>query len=236
MNILCIIPARSGSKGIPDKNIKKFHGKPLLAWSIIQAIKCKYKMKIIVSTDSEKYAKIAREYGAEVPFLRPKEISDDLSTDLEFLKYTVETLELLHYYKTDIVLQLRPTAPNRTIKNINNCLDQFIKNFDNYDSLRTVSEVEKSPYKMYNLSIEDNRLIPLFDNFNGIRESFNQPRQIFTKSYIHNGYIDILKTDILKDNLISGNKIYPFIMDKSDKIDIDHEEDWINAEKNFIPP
>ena len=177
MNILCIIPARSGSKGIPDKNIKKFHGKPLLAWTIIQAIKCKYKMKIIVSTDSNKYADIAKEYGAEVPFLRPKEISEDLSTDLEFIKYTSETLELLHKYKSDIILQLRPVTPNRSVKMINNCLDTFIKNFEEYDSLRTVIKSEKSPYKMYSIDKENNILKPLFDNINDIQESFNQPRQ-----------------------------------------------------------
>ena len=236
MNILCIIPARSGSKGIPDKNIRSFHGKPLLAWTIIQALKCKYKMKIIVSTDSEKYAKIAKEYGAEVPFLRPKEISDDLSTDLEFIKYTSENLELLHHYKSDIILQLRPVTPNRSVKIINNCLDTFIRNFDEYDSLRTVINSEKSPYKMYSINEEDNKLIPLFENVNNLKESYNQPRQILPKVYLHNGYIDILKTDIIKNDLISGNKIYPYIMDKTDNIDIDYENDWINAEKNFIPP
>lgn len=236
MNILCIIPARSGSKGIPDKNIKLFHGKPLLAWTIIQAIKCKYKMKIVVSTDSEKYAKIAKEYGAEVPFLRPKEISDDLSTDLEFIKYTSENLELLHHYKSDIILQLRPVTPNRSVKIINNCLDTFIRNFDKYDSLRTVINSEKSPYKMYSINEEDNKLIPLFENVNNLKESYNQPRQLLPKIYLHNGYIDILKTDILENDLISGNKIYPYIMNKSDNIDIDYEKDWINAEKNFIPP
>ncbi len=236
MNILCIIPARSGSKGIPDKNIKSFCGKPLLAWSIIQAIKCKYKMKIVVSTDSQKYANIAKEYGAEVPFLRPVELSDDLSTDIEFLKYTIKGLELVQNYKPDIILQLRPTAPNRTVKNINSCLDTFIKNYENYDSLRTVAEVEKSPYKMYSFDNENNKLVPLFDNINSTKESFNQPRQILPKTYLHNGYIDVLKTDLLKDDLISGSNIYPYIMDKSNNIDIDYEDDWINAEKNFTPP
>ena len=236
MNILCIIPARSGSKGIPDKNIKLFCGKPLLAWSIIQAIKCKYKMKIVVSTDSQKYANIAKKYGAEVPFLRPIELSDDLSTDIEFLKYTIQGLELVQNYKPDIILQLRPTAPNRTVKNINNCLDTFIKNYENYDSLRTVAEVEKSPYKMYSFDNKSNKLVPLFDNINNIKESFNQPRQILPKTYLHNGYIDILKTDLLKDDLISGSNIYPYKMDKSNNIDIDYEDDWINAEKNFVSP
>ena len=93
MNILCIIPARSGSKGIKDKNIKIFNGLPLFVWSIKQALKCKFKMKIIVSTDSEKYAKIAKENNAEVPFLRPINISLDTSIDFEFIKYTCDFLK-----------------------------------------------------------------------------------------------------------------------------------------------
>ena len=87
MKILCIIPARSGSKGIPHKNIKNLCGKPLLSWSIEQAQKSKHYMRIIVTTDSEEYAEIARKYGAETPFIRPKEISQDLSTDLEFIQH-----------------------------------------------------------------------------------------------------------------------------------------------------
>ena len=234
MNILCIIPARSGSKGIPDKNIKLFHNKPLLAWSIIQAQKSKHEMKIIVSTDSEEYANIAKDYGAEVPFLRPKELSDDLSIDLEFIQFTTNKLKIEQNYIPDIILQLRPTSPNRSIKILDECLDIFIENFKNYDSLRTVVEVDKTPYKMY--SIENNKLIPLFDNINNLKESFNQPRQILPKSYLHNGYIDILKTSLLKHNIISGKKIYPFIMKKEDKIDIDNLDDWVQAENNFIPP
>lgn len=234
MNILCIIPARSGSKGIPDKNIKLFHNKPLLAWSIIQAQKSKHEMKIIVSTDSEEYANIAKEYGAQVPFLRPKELSEDLSIDLEFIQFTINKLKIKQNYIPDFILQLRPTSPNRSIKILDECLDIFIENFKNYDSLRTVVEVDKTPYKMY--SIENNKLIPLFNNINNLKESFNQPRQILPKSYLHNGYIDILKTSLLKDNIISGKKIYPFIMKKGDKIDIDNLDDWALAENNFNPP
>ena len=90
--ILCIIPARSGSKGIKDKNIKLFNGKPLLAWSILQAKQCSHDMRIIVSTDSHEYSRIAEQYGAEVPFLRPKHLSQDLSTDFE----CIEHLSLIH--------------------------------------------------------------------------------------------------------------------------------------------
>jgi len=223
VTILCIIPARSGSKGIKNKNIMDFNGKPLIAWSIEQAKKCNYDMKIIVSTDSQEYADIAMTYGAEIPFLRPKNISDDLSTDIEFIKHCVDWLKINEEYYCDIILQLRPTSPTRNVNDINNALKLFIDNRDKYDSLRSVIPVEKSPYKMY--SINNDELKPLFCEVNNIKEPYNQARQILPQCYLHNGYIDILNTDILTNNTISGTKIYPFIMNMDNNIDIDDKKD-----------
>jgi N-acylneuraminate cytidylyltransferase len=228
--ILCIIPARSGSKGIKHKNIRIFKNKPLIAWSIEQAKLSNYKMRIIVSTDSIKYRNIALKYGAEAPFLRPIAISQDKSIDIELIKHAINFLEEEEKYKPDIILQLRPTQPLRKIEDINNCLKIFIENFDKYDSLRTVVEYEKSPFKMYTINQDKTNLIPLFDNIDNIKEPFNQCRQFLPKTYLHNGYIDILKTQILKDNTISGKNIYPYIMDKNDTIDIDNINDWNKAE------
>jgi len=227
VNILCIIPARSGSKGIKDKNIKIFNSKPLLAWSIIQAQQSLYDMKIIVSTDSEEYATIARQYGAEVPFLRPINISQDSSTDFECIEHTVNWLYTNEKYTSDIILQLRPTQPLRKIKDINACLELFIKNRSTYDSLRTAVPCTKSPYKMY--SVQNNILLPLFKRINNINEPYNQCRQILPETYLHNGYIDIFNTDIIKKGTISGDKILPFIMKQTDTIDIDSISDWNNA-------
>lgn len=230
MKILCLIPARSGSKGIVDKNIKLLNGKPLIAYSIQQALQSKYEMKIIVSTDSQEYANIAVKYGAEVPILRPKEISQDNSTDFEFISHMVSYLKENENYYPDIILQLRPTQPLRKVYDIDKCLDLFIKNYDSYDSLRTVVVNEKTPYKMY--SINNNNLTPLL-KLNNFKESFNMGRQYLPKTYLHNGYIDILKPKLLKEEKISGNKIYPYIMNKDDTFDIDTLEDWIRVEKNL---
>lgn len=223
LEILCIIPARSGSKGIIDKNIIDYNGKPLLSWSIIQAKNSKYKMKIIVSTDSEKYKKIAIEYGAEVPFLRPPEISQDLSTDFECINHCVKWLEKNENYKSDIILHLRPTSPNRSVTLIDDCLDNFIKNRSNYDSLRSVIPFDKSPFKMYKIS--NNHLLPLFRSIDDIYEPYNQARQILPQCYLHNGYVDILNTNILQYSTISGNKILPYIMKEEHNIDIDNPKD-----------
>jgi N-acylneuraminate cytidylyltransferase len=224
INILCIIPARSGSKGLPHKNVKDYHGKPLLAWSIEQAQLCQYKMKIIVSTDSKEYADIAVKYGAEAPFLRPPEISGDLSTDYECMKHSVEWLKQNQKYYPDIVLQLRPTSPLRKVEDINQAIGLFLKNRENYDSLRSVVEFEKSPYKMYN--VKENTLVPLFKKVDDIDEPYNQCRQILPKCYLHNGYIDIFNTSILEDATISGERIYPYLMNKEDNLDIDEAKDW----------
>lgn len=235
MKIIAIIPARSGSKGIPNKNIKLYKGKPLLAHSILQALQSKYITEVYVSTDSQEYKEIAIEYGALVPFLRPPQFADDLSPDIDLFNHF-----LVHYHENintiypDIIVQLRPTYPNRTVELIDNCIEIFINNYDNYDSLRTVIPLNKSPYKMYYID-EQNMLIPYLLKYKDIVEPYNQARQLLPQTYLHNGCIDIIKTDtIITKNLLSGNNIYPFIMDENENNDIDTEEDLINSEKKNI--
>lgn len=230
--ILCIIPARSGSKGLPNKNIKILKDKPLIAWSIDQAKQSKYykNMRIIVSTDSIEYMIVAKKYGAEVPVLRPSDISSDSSLDIEFITHMVVWLSENENYNPDLILQLRPTTPLRSVEIIDDCIDKFINNYDNYDSLRTVSLFEKSPFKMY--TIENNNLNPLFKNINNIKEPYNCGRQMLPTCYIHNGYVDIIKTNILKNNTISGDNIYPYIIYEN-IIDIDTIDDWNKLEKKI---
>jgi CMP-N,N'-diacetyllegionaminic acid synthase len=224
MKITAIIPCRSGSKGIIDKNIKLYKNKPLIAHSIELALKCDRIDDVVVSTDSEKYADIARKYGAKVPFLRPPEISGDLSSDFDFLYH------YLIFSKDDpnLIVQLRPTYPNRSLGLLNKCLDKMMKNMQ-FDSLRTVVPFEKSPYKMY--QINNNQLLPLFKYVNDINEPYNQARQMLPQCYLHNGCIDIIKSStILKKKSCSGDLILPFIMNNQELYDIDSLEDWTKAE------
>ena len=220
MNILCLIPARSGSKGIKNKNILEVNGFPMLVWSIKQAQESKYSkyMKIVLSTDSEEYRKIGLKYGAEVPFLRPNEISGDLSTDQQFIEHAVNFYQK-NNYEPDFILQLRPTYPTRKVKILDECLDIFLEKRNEYDSLRTIVPFEKSPFKMY--KIQENNLKPLFKEVNNMKEPYNQCRQVLPQTYLHNGYIDILNTEIIKKGTISGDKIYPYIMNKDEIYDID---------------
>ena len=126
VKILCLIPARCGSRGVPGKNIKLLGDKPLMAWSIDQAKRSKYNMRIIVSTDSEEYQKIAQKWGAETPFLRPKKISGDLSIDYDFIVHALNWLNKNENYVPDIILHLRPTQPNRKVEDIDKCINIFI--------------------------------------------------------------------------------------------------------------
>ena len=232
INILAIIPARSGSKGIKNKNVKIFNNKPLIHWSIKNAIESKYINRVICSTDCKKIQNIAKQSGAETPFLRPKEISQDLSTDYEFIKHCIDYLFKHENYKPDIIIQLRPTYPTRKTEILDKTIKLFIDNYNNYDSLRTVIQFDKSPFKMY--TIKNDILKPLFKKINNIDEPYNRCRQELPETFIHNGYIDIIKYDtIISKKSVTGDKILPYIMNK-EYHDIDTIEDWNKAEKDLL--
>ena len=224
--IIAVIPARSGSKGIKDKNIINYQGKPLIAWTIEQGLSSKHKPRVIVSTDSNEYANIALQYGAEIPYIRPPEISQDLSTDYEFIKHMIDMLKL---NDDDIIVHLRPTSPSRTTKQIDEAIDMFLKYKDTYTSLRSVVKVEKSPYKMYTMN--NNTLKPLFSDLGDIKEPYNKPRQILPDCYIHNGYIDIIKVSTIMAGSVTGTKILPFVMNYKETLDIDTISDLVSETK-----
>jgi CMP-N,N'-diacetyllegionaminic acid synthase len=233
MKIIGLIPARGGSKGIPKKNIKDYCGKPLIAHTIEQSLQSKYINETYVTTDSQEIQKIANKYGAEAPFLRPKSLSGDLATDKEFIIHFIYWYQFSKEKMPDIIVHLRPTYPNRAVNVIDDIIEKFLSNYDEYDSVRTIVEMDKSPYKMYR--IMDKNLQPLFKEVDGISEPYNQPRQILPKTYLHNGYLDIVKTDIvIRKDTITGKRIMPYILDKEEIDDIDTIEDWEKSEKKFF--
>lgn len=229
MNIVALIPARSGSKELKNKNILNYKKLPLIAHSINVALKSKYIKDVYVSTDSEDYQKIAIEYGAKVTPLRPKNISDDLSPDIDTFYHFIQMYSDQNLDTPNIIVHLRPTYPNRTIQLLDESIEIFLNNYKYYDSLRSVIKIDKTPYKMY--FMEDNRLIPYLPNHPYLLEPYNQARQNFPTTYLHNGCIDIVKTEIiLKYNLLSGINIYPFIMEDNENNDIDNLSDFISSE------
>ncbi|WP_435090479.1 cytidylyltransferase domain-containing protein [Candidatus Pelagibacter bacterium nBUS_30] len=219
--ILAIIPCRSGSKGIKNKNILNIFGKPLIYYSIIFAQKCKFIDKIIVSTDSQKYKKIVEQYGVKVPFLRPKKISIDTSLDIDIFKHTIKWLKNNENYIPDLIVHLRPTTPLRKIKILKRAINIMNKN-KNLDSLRSISLNKSIPYKMWIFN-KNNSLIKPVINEKKFIESFNAPRQMLRNTYTQNAVYDIFKAKLLKNNMINGKKIYGMIT--NDCIDIDTKDD-----------
>lgn len=219
-----LIPARGGSKSIPRKNSKLYKQIPLIAHSINLAKQLDMVDKIVVSTDCKDIQNIAKEYGAEAPFLRPKEISNDFSTDIECFQHYLSWLTFGKQTLPDILIHLRPTYPERNVKFVKQCLYQFIKHYHDYDSLRTVIPVKKTPFKMY--VMKQNCLQPLFPTYEEIKEPYNQVRQILPPCYLHNGYLGIIKKETIYKHTMTGNKIMPIVMDEKESLDIDTEEDW----------
>ena len=223
MGNIAIIPARSGSKGLKDKNIKILNGKPLLAYSISAALDSKMFEEVMVSTDSEVYAEIAREYGAKVPFLRTKELSGDSAGSWDVVK------QVLTKYRDegmlfDTICLLQPTSPLRTKEDIFDAY-KFMNNI-NADALTSVCEVDHSPLWTMTLP-EDFSLRKYNESCQG-----DAPRQFLDTYYRFNGAIYIRKIQYLEDTVeLLDEDEYAFIMEQKKSVDIDTELDFIIAEK-----
>ena len=223
MKIFALIGARNGSS-LKDKNIKLYKGKPLLIHSIEHAEASKYISEVYVSTNSRNYARIVDKYTDAKIIMRPIEISGDYSTDYEYFKHFLDQLE--EESIPDLIVQLRPTYPNRDVTIIDKAIHYFMENSLNYDSLRSVIPLDKSAFKMYTISL-DKQLEPFTNNNIKINEPYNQARQLLPKTYLHNGYIDIIKPSTIYElESISGSKILPFIMNENEDDDIDTINDW----------
>ena len=209
--ILAIIPARQGSKGLPQKNIKLLCGKPLIYYAIEACQKSQLITRTIVSTDSEKIAKIAQRFGAEVPFLRPAEISGDFSTDVEFLTHALNWLKNKEGYVPDIVLRVPPTSPLRTAEHLDQGIKILIKD-KKADSVRPIIKSPKHPYKMW--KIKGKYIVPfLSSSFTKMKEPYNLPRQKLPPVYIHTGAMDVMRIDtILKLKSTCGRKVRYFFI------------------------
>ena len=216
MNIITVIPARSGSKGVPDKNIRELSGKPLIAYSISAAIKSKLIDRVIVSTDSEKYASISKDYGAEVPFIRPNEYSGDDSTDYDFVKHLLDWLAENEGNTPDYIIHLRPTTPLRDPSILDNAIEKFMNNGE-ATSLRSAHEMSETAYKQFEL---DGKYFKTICTGSFDLDDANNSRQSFPKTYSPNGYVDILRTShILENHLLHGNRVMGYVTDFAIEVD-----------------
>lgn len=217
MNNLAIIPCRSGSKGIKDKNIKLLSGKALLSYSIDAALKSELFSEVMVSTDSKKYAKIAQEYGAEVPFLRSEKTSSDMAGSWEVV------MEVLEQYQKqekmfDTICLLQPTSPLREALDIKAAYRELLER--EADAITSVCEVDYSP--LWTMTLDDDLSLTKF------RKSIKAvPRQMMRTYFRINGAIYIRRIEYIKQEIkICDKSEYAYIMDKSKSVDIDTNEDF----------
>ena len=209
--VLALIPARGGSKGVPGKNILNIDGQPMISYSIEQAINSKYVNRVIVSTDDNDIADVAKKFNAEVPFIRPSEFAQDMSPDIDVFKHALIWLNENENYQPDMIVHLRPTGPVRDVNIIDNAIETILQD-DAATALRSVSTPIQTPYKMW--KIVDNYLSPLV-TLDGIKEAHSMPRQILPHPYWQNGYVDIIKPlTILNESSMTGSKLLPFIIEE----------------------
>ncbi|MGB4848600.1 MAG: acylneuraminate cytidylyltransferase family protein [Saprospiraceae bacterium] len=227
MKVLAIIPARSGSKSLKDKNILSFLGKPLLVHSIDHALKSSLINRVILSTDSEYYAEIGRVAGAEVPFLRPEKISGDLSLDIEVFTHALHYLATQESYHPDLVVHLRPTSPIRNVEDID-AMIRILADVKEADSIRAITKSKDTPYKMW-LKGEQHEIVPVI-NQKEFPEAYNMPRQVLPQAYIQTASIDVMRSGtILEKKSMTGDIILGYEI--ADFIDIDNDLDFEMAIK-----
>ncbi|MDU6115967.1 MAG: acylneuraminate cytidylyltransferase family protein [Paeniclostridium sordellii] len=210
--ILAIVPARAGSKGIKDKNITDLNGKPLIAYSIEAGLKSKYINKVVVTTDGEEIAKVAKEYGADVPFLRPKHLATDTSKSIDAVTHCIEQLKNQgHEY--DYIVLLQPTQPLRQAWHIDEAIELIIAKDE--DALVSVSKVKDHPILMRTID-ESGHAVNLLEG------SSTKRRQDFPDFYKVNGaiYINKINDNLNNDTSLNDNKLV-YIMDEKYDVDID---------------
>ena len=229
-NLLIIIPARSNSKTIKNKNLLKVFGKHLIYYSIKIAKKIRDNKKIIFcSTDSKQIKNIAEGYGIHVPFIRPKKIALDLSRDIDFVNHA-----LSEFNKKKIIFKycliLRPTSPIRNIKNIHNAY-KLLQSNKKSSSIRAVASPKNNPFKTWTLN--GKFLKPILKS--KIKEHYNAPRQILPKTYWQTGNFEFFKVNFTKKlNSISGKNILPFFISGNETLDIDNYSDLKNLKKGMF--
>ncbi len=226
--VLGIIPARGGSKGIPRKNVRDFAGYPLIAYSIAAGLQSEHITRLIVSTDDPEIAEIAQSFGAEVPFLRPKSLAQDDTLDLPVFQHALNWLAEAEGYRPELVVHLRPTSPVRPVGLVDESIEILLAHPE-ADSVRGIVPAGQNPYKMWKIE-GDGQMNPLL-TVEGMDEPYNSPRQALPKVYWHTGIIDGIRPRvILEKNSMSGDLILPVHVDPVFSVDIDTPLDWAHCE------
>jgi len=229
VKVLAIIPARGGSKSIPRKNIIDFLGKPLIYWTITAALRVKQIDRVIVSTEDAEIAEIARESGAEVPFIRPEELAEDGTLDYPVIRHCLDNLSSDEEYEPDMIAIMRATSPVRPEGLVSDAIAKF-RSMEEADSLRVVCEAPITPYKMW--SLEGEYMVPLVNST--IEDQTNQPRQQLPIAYWQIGILDLVWRRSLNEyENIVGKRVVPYIVSRDLISDIDDQASLERAEEVF---
>ena len=232
MKIICIIPARSGSKGVPKKNIKLLGGYPLIAYSIAVSRLSSKIERTMVSTDSQEIADIALSYGAEVPFLRPAEISGDHNTDYDVIIHALNWLHDNEAYQPAPLVYLRPTTPFREVKYIDSAIE-LMRKTDDATALRSVHEMSQSSYKT--LEIEGGYLKCICSGSFDV-DVANRPRQDYETTYDANGYVDIFRSSfVIENKRLLGDRVLAYVTPRIAEVDTFEDFDYLEYQVTMNP-
>ncbi|MBA4408511.1 MAG: acylneuraminate cytidylyltransferase family protein [Odoribacter sp.] len=222
--ILAIIPSRGGSKGLPGKNIKPLCGKPLIGWTIEQTKDCKYIDEIFVTTDSEKIANTAKEFGVIVPFLRPAELANDTSSSMDVVEHVLSHFENRNIFFDYIVL-LEPTSPLRKKKDIDTAIKMAIEN-ENADGIISLGEVHMEHPMIVKKINEKGKITPYIDHVKKISQ-----RQQTDKAYFPYGVIYMIKTDVFKkERAFYTSNVLPYYIERWQNYEVDDIYDFMAIE------
>ena len=225
--IVAIVPARGGSKGLSRKNIKVLNGKPLIGWTLEQAQKSKFFDEIFVSTDSEEIAEVSREFGVEVPILRPEELAQDTTPSVDVIAYIIDCLEKKKRFY-DYFILLEPTSPLRAERDLDNIIELAVKNSE-YDGVISVGEVHTEHPTIVKKIGQSGKILPYLENRKEV-----YLRQLHDQAYFPYGVGYLLKTNVFKEKkTIYTDNILPYYIRRWQNYEIDDIYDFICIESIF---
>lgn len=236
--VLGIITARGGSKSIPKKNLFSCAGEPLIFYTIKAAQNSESINRLIVSTDDEEIASVARRYNVEVPFMRPRELAEDTTPDWPVFQHALQWLRDQENYIPDAVVHLRPTTPLKASADIDKGVELLLQNSEAH-SVRSICTPLHSPFKMYRTDDNSPYLKPILTKeypevFSQYPEAFNMPRQLLPKVWRHSGYVDVVRVNtITEKKSMSGTAILPLFFEQWRDIDIDSSRELRFAEEEI---
>ena len=225
--VVALIQARGGSKGVPGKNIRPLLGYPVLAWSIVACKLARSVDRVILSTDSEEIAEVAKRYGCEVPFMRPAELASDLATDKVVFEHALDLLQAEQNLTPELFVQVRPTTPLRS-PNLIDAAVRKIRSNPNFTGLRSVYEMSETAWKGFETDHTGALVSLLEKSIREVRDGADAPRQMLPPTYIAQGFVDLVRPEFINTHgSMYGSRIYGFMTPDVGEIDAESDFDLL---------